>query len=54
MREYLATALAAQRIAELQAEAAERRRYRQARAEEPDTRHGAQTGVRTRRSWRRR
>jgi hypothetical protein len=50
MHEYLATALAAQRIAELRAEAAERRRYRQARAEEPTRPHGAETGVRTRKS----
>jgi hypothetical protein len=40
MHEYLATALAAQRIAELRAEAAECRRYRRARAEQPAKRHG--------------
>jgi hypothetical protein len=53
MHEYLASALAAQRIAELRAEAAERRRSRKARAEEGDRRHGARTGVRIRKFWRR-
>jgi hypothetical protein len=52
MHEYLATALAAQRIAELRAEAAERRRYREARAEQP-ARHEAETAVDTRKSWQR-
>jgi hypothetical protein len=51
MHEYLATALVAQRIAELRAEAAKRRRCREARAEEHARRRGAQTGVRARRFW---